>query len=265
MNRDQLPSPSLGRHCGARQLSCRTVRNMTLEFGRGWTAIVGPNGAGKSTLLRCLAGLLVPSAGEALYAGRPITRWDARELSRKVVWVDQSARTTGHLTVADTVALGRLPHRSLPCLPPRRGHSADDEQAIALALEQTGTAHLTARRLDRLSGGERQRVLLARALATGSETLLLDEPNTHLDPVHQVELARQLRSLAATRCVVTVLHDLSLALLADRVIAMDDGRLVADGLANDTRLHRALETAFGHAIRIDPDASAVGLNLARRA
>jgi iron complex transport system ATP-binding protein len=107
------------------------------------------------------------------------------------------------------------------------------------------------RRLHELSGGERQRVLVARALAVGAEWLLLDEPTTHLDPPHQVAMVRLMRAQAAAGTVVlSVLHDLSLALLADTLVVMAGGRIVAQGRSDDPRLHDALVTVFDGAIRI---------------
>jgi iron complex transport system ATP-binding protein len=104
--------------------------------------------------------------------------------------------------------------------------------------------------LHALSGGERQRVLLARALATQAPVLLLDEPTTHLDAPHQVALARLFRQLAATHTVVTVLHDLALALAADRVLVLTDGQAQAEGAADDPRLHAALAEAFDGAVHV---------------
>jgi iron complex transport system ATP-binding protein len=115
------------------------------------------------------------------------------------------------------------------------------------------------RRLHELSGGERQRVLLARVLATEAPLLLLDEPTTHLDAPHQRLLARLFRRLAhdssAPRAVLTVLHDLPIALRADRLLVLDAGRLQADGPPGDPAVQAALVRVFGHAIRIDADAA----------
>jgi iron complex transport system ATP-binding protein len=110
------------------------------------------------------------------------------------------------------------------------------------------------RRLAALSGGERQRVLLARALATEAPVLLLDEPSTHLDPAHQAGIARLLRREAASgRCVLSVVHDLTLALAADRLLVLCDGALVANGAPTDPGLQRALGAAFGDAVVVRLD------------
>ena len=111
------------------------------------------------------------------------------------------------------------------------------------------------RRLIELSGGGRQRVLLSRALATQSPVLLLDEPTTHLDPPHQVALARLFRRLASTHTVITVLHDLPLAVQADRLLVMRDGAVTEHGESNDASLHAALVDAFDQAIAVKPAAA----------
>ena len=215
------------------------------RFGRGWTAIVGPNGAGKSTLLRVLAGLLAPQRGSVRLDGRPLAALRGPQRGRHIAWLAQRGETTGELTVRETVALGRLPHRGL-----WRPATPGDDAAVARALAATECTPWQHRRLGELSGGERQRALLARALATEARVLLLDEPTTHLDPPHQVALARLARRLAGTHAVVTVMHDLPLALAADRVLLLDGGRVRADTDAGDPALHAAIRACFGGAVRI---------------
>ena len=222
------------------------IEDVSCEFATGWSAIVGPNGAGKSTLLRVLAGLLAPSAGEVLLDGTPLARLPARERARRIAWLPQLAEPAGELTVRETVALGRLPHVGVFGAP-----TPADEAAIEAAMQRTECVDWADRRLSELSGGERQRALLARALATEAPVLLLDEPTLHLDPPHQVALAKLARRLAATHTVVTVMHDLSLALAADRVVLLEGGRLRAAGAAADGALHRELERCFGDAVRIE--------------
>ena len=224
----------------------RVLDGVSCAFATGWTAIVGPNGAGKSTLLRVLASLLRPVAGSVHLCGQPLDRLPARERGRRLAWLAQIGDISGELTARETVALGRLPHLGLVGVA-----GAADEAAIARAMAATECSAWQHRPLADLSGGERQRVLLARALATDAPVLLLDEPTTHLDPPHQVALVRLARRLAATHTVVTVLHDLPLALQADRVLVLQRGRVQADAKHDDPTLHAALVAVFDGAVRVD--------------
>ena len=226
--------------------STRALRDVSLAVAPGWTAIVGPNGAGKSTLLRVLAGLHPPDSGEVRLDGRALAQWPPRERALRMAWLAQQGETSGELTVRELVHLGRL-----PCLGLFTAPSAQDETCVDRALADAECAAWQQRRLHELSGGERQRVLLARALAVDAPLLLLDEPTTHLDPPHQVALVRLVqRQVRAGITVVSVLHDLSLALLADRIIVMDAGRIRAEGDRDDAALHAALVEVFAGAIRV---------------
>jgi iron complex transport system ATP-binding protein len=221
------------------------LRGVSCRFAPGWTANVGPNGAGKSTLLRVLAGLLLPGRGTVRLDGRPLHDLEPAERGRSIAWLPQLGEVTGELTARETVALGRLPHTGLFGVP-----TAADEAVVDRAMAATECSSWQHRRLHELSGGERQRVLLARALATEAPLLLLDEPTAHLDPPHQVALARLCRRLGRTHTVVTVLHDLPLALQADRVLVLDAGRVAAEGAHDAAALHAALVATFGGAVRI---------------
>jgi iron complex transport system ATP-binding protein len=222
------------------------LRGITAEFSQGWTAIVGPNGAGKSTLLRALAGLQPLHGGEVTLAGRPLSQWSARDRARQLAWLAQQADTSGELSVRDVVHLGRLPQLGLFATP-----GPHDEAIVQQAMRDTECQPWQHRRLSALSGGERQRVLLARALAVQAPVLLLDEPTTHLDPPHQVALVRQMARLGRTQVVVSVLHDLSLALAADRLVVLADGAVRAAGGCGDPVVQAALVEVFGGAIRIE--------------
>lgn len=218
---------------------------LRLEAGR-WTAIVGPNGAGKSTLLSTLAGLLAPSSGRVQLQGRELGAWSPRERALRVAWLGQHAEAEGDLAARDVVALGRLPRLGLLGAP-----DAADNAIVDAAMRETECAAFATRRLDTLSGGERQRVLIARALAVDAEVLLLDEPTTHLDAPHQRALLRSLRTRAAQgAAIATVLHDLGLALAADRLLVLVAGRVTADGPPADAAVREAMAHAFGDAIRI---------------
>jgi iron complex transport system ATP-binding protein len=222
------------------------LNGVSLAFAPGWTAIVGRNGAGKSTLLRALAGLLPLAGGEVHLAGQPLAGWTPRERGQRIAWLAQQGESQGDLTVREVVALGRLPHLGLLTAP-----GVQDEAFIDAALAATECAAWPQRRLHELSGGERQRVLLARVLAVQAPVLLLDEPTTHLDPPHQVALVRLLHWLAREHTIVSVLHDLPLALRADRLVVLHEGRVHAQGRRGDAAVHAALVEVFEAAIRIE--------------
>jgi iron complex transport system ATP-binding protein len=211
-----------------------------------WTAIVGPNGAGKSSLLQLLAGLRAPDSGQVLLHGRALAQWPPRERAQQLAWLAQQGEAEGDIAARDVVRLGRLPHQGL-----MGASTAADAAAVQQAMLDTECQAFADRRLNTLSGGERQRVLLARALAVGAGVLLLDEPTAHLDAPHQRALWRSLASRARDGATVAVvLHDLTLALAATRVLVMDQGRLVADGAPADAALRAALVAVFAGAFEI---------------
>jgi iron complex transport system ATP-binding protein len=235
----------------ARQVSVKlgntqALNEVSFAVQPGWTAVVGPNGAGKSTLLRVLAGLQAADAGDVELDGTPLGQVSARARAKKVAWLAQQGESTGELTAREIVRLGRLPSLGLFAAP-----TPADEAVVDRAMATAECGAWQDRRLDELSGGERQRVLLARALAVEAPVLLLDEPTTHLDPPHQVALMRLVRQqVHGGATVVSVLHDLSFALVADRLVVMDAGRIHAEGACGDPALHASLVEVFGGAIRI---------------
>ncbi len=205
-----------------------------------WTAIVGPNGCGKSTLLRALAGLVPHRCGTISLHGRRISAWPRRERARRLAWLAQTATATD-LTATEVVSLGRFAHSGWLA-----HRQSDDDAAMHRAMLATGSLAWAERRLSTLSGGERQRVHLARVLAVEAPVLLLDEPTTHLDPPHQEDVARLLRE-QAHRCGVTVvsaIHDLSLALTADRLIVLGTRGVVGHGTVRDALAGDWLSAAF---------------------
>jgi iron complex transport system ATP-binding protein len=247
---DGIQAQNLTVRLGGREI----LHGVDVSIGPGWTALVGPNGAGKSTLLRALAGLQALDRGQVLLRGQRLHTLRAAERARHLAWMAQQGEVTGELTVRETVELGRIARLGLMGTP-----GASDAAAVARAMELTECTEWSARRLHELSGGERQRVLLARALATEAPILLLDEPTTHLDAPHQVALARLIARLTRDaehpRAVLSVLHDLPIALQADRLLVLDQGRIRADGAAHDPVVQTALVAVFQGAIRIETDAS----------
>ena len=238
----------------------RVVDNVSVDFAPGqWTAVVGPNGAGKSTLLQLLAGLRAPCAGQVFLHGRALKAGSARERARRLIWIGQegAAMDAAEIAAVDIVGLGRLPHHGLLGM-----RSADDEAAVQAAMDECECRAFATRRLSQLSGGERQRVLLARALATAGAdpcVWLFDEPTTHLDAPHQRSLLRALRQRAQRGdTVITVLHDITLALGAERVLVLEQGRVVGDDAPASAALHEALARTFGWAFTVHEVASQGG-------
>jgi iron complex transport system ATP-binding protein len=222
------------------------LRGIDLELAAGqWTSIVGPNGAGKSTLLKCLAGVL-PHTGRITLWGQDLHRVPHRERARQLAWLGQNETSADDLTVWDVAMLGRLPHQAW--LAPA---SAADHAAVEQALQATQAWEWRHRPLGQLSGGERQRVLLARALAVKAQVLLMDEPLANLDPPHQVDWLAVVQALVAQgTTVVSVLHEISMALHADQLVVMADGQVLHHGATNDRATHQALVNVFDQRIAI---------------
>jgi iron complex transport system ATP-binding protein len=215
--------------------------DLELEPGR-LIALVGPNGAGKSTLLRALAGLIRPTAGAVTLGGIDVTTLSRAALASRIAVVPQTFDTLFPFTVREIVALGRSARLGLFARP-----SPADAAAVARAIVDQDLAALADRRLDALSGGERQRVVLAMAMAQEAGVLLLDEPTAHLDPAHQGGILRTVGALARSGAVtvLAVLHDLNLAALADRIVVLDGGRIVADGAPAVALAADVVERVFG--------------------
>ena len=226
----------------------RTILSrLSLEVPRArWTSIIGPNGCGKSTLLRTLAGLLHPESGRVSLAGRSLDAWPRRERAKRMAWLPQTTPATD-LTVLECVALGRFAHIGW-----LGNLEVSDEEAVARALRATGVEELAERRVSILSGGERQRVALARVLAAESTILLLDEPTTHLDPPHQIDIAKILRQQAhhCGATIVSAIHDMSIALMADEIIVMGVHGLVGQGSVSRALEEDWLSRAFGMPISV---------------
>jgi iron complex transport system ATP-binding protein len=209
----------------------RVVHELDVALPAGQvTAVVGPNGCGKSTLLGALARLHAPKAGAVLLDGRALAALRPREAARRIGLLPQDADAPDGLTVRDLVRYGRHPHQGL-----LRQWSAEDAEAVSQALAAADLLELADRPLDTLSGGQRQRAWIAMVVAQETDVVLLDEPTSALDLGHQLEVLELVHDLArAGRTVVLVLHELSTACrYADHLVAMLDGRVVAEGAPAD--------------------------------
>ncbi|GEK73776.1 MULTISPECIES: ABC transporter ATP-binding protein [Halomonas] len=214
------------------------------------TAIVGPNGCGKSTLLAGLARLHAPDAGAVLLDGQDIQRLPARELARRLALLPQEATAPEGLTVGDLIRFGRQPHQGW-----LRQWSGDDQRAVEAAVAAAGLEALADRPLEALSGGQRQRAWIAMTIAQQTPLLLLDEPTSALDLGHQLEVFELVRRLAADgRTLALVLHDLASACrYADHLVAMRDGRIVAQGTPAEVVTEALVRELYGVTCTLVPD------------
>ena len=204
------------------------LHGVSLDVERGGlVGVLGPNGSGKTTLLRLLGGLLTPASGRITIDGRDVSHMTRRDLARRIAIVPQETRLSFEYSVLEVVLMGRFPH-----LGPFELESPEDVTIARRALEATGTLALADRPYQTLSGGEKQRVIIAGALAQGTDLMLLDEPTAALDPGYQIEIAALLRRLNADRDVTIVVatHDLNFAAgLCRDLLLLREGRVLASG------------------------------------
>ncbi|MDR2331334.1 MAG: ABC transporter ATP-binding protein [Comamonas sp.] len=225
------------------------LQGVNAQFAQGrWTSIVGPNGAGKSSLLKVLGGLW-PAAqlqGDVALLGKDLQRWPRKQRAQALAWLGQGEVVTQELTVMDVAMLGRLPHQPWFAAP-----SSEDHALVEQCLRAAHAWDWRHRPVAELSGGERQRVLLARAMAVQAPVLLMDEPLANLDPPHQTDWVDSMRALTAQgTTVVSVLHEISVALLADHMLVLQAGRVLHQGRCDDPATHAALEAVFDHRIQV---------------
>jgi iron complex transport system ATP-binding protein len=223
------------------------VRDVSFTVQSGeWIALIGPNGAGKTSMLRAMC-RLVAFRGEIALDGQSVRRLSRRELARVIAFVPQTPVTPHELTVAEYVLLGRTPY-----LPYLGDESRTDRLAAQRALDRLELRSFADRALGSLSGGELQRAVLARALAQEAPILMLDEPTTALDLGRQqqaLELVDSLRGDGLT--VVSTLHDLTLAgQYADRLVLLDRGAVVAEGLPEDVLSVENVESYYDASVRV---------------
>lgn len=191
------------------------------------TAIIGANGCGKTTLLKVINGLIKPITGEIIIDDRDLNSYSYTELAKKITFMPQSHSPVFNFTVLETVLLGRLPYLNY-----FKNYSALDIQICEAALLKFEVLHLKSQNVKTISGGELQRVMLAKILAQETNYLLLDEPLTHLDPKHQIQVIMRLQEIIKEKNIgiVCTLHDINFALnYFEKVIAMKNGEILFQG------------------------------------
>ncbi|MDX1754572.1 MAG: ATP-binding cassette domain-containing protein [Marinobacter sp.] len=219
------------------------LRDLSLDFHDGQvTGLLGHNGSGKSTLLKVLARQLEPSRGQLTVNGDDFQSLGQRDFAKLVGYLPQYPPATDGLTVRELVALGRYPWKG-----PLGRYRDEDHRIIDQAIADTGLETFRHRCVDTLSGGERQRAWIAMLLAQQTRCLLLDEPISALDVLHQVETLRLIHRLAEQRAltVVMVLHDVDLAArFCDRLVALRGGEINADGTPDEIMNEPTLESIY---------------------
>lgn len=204
--------------------------------------VLGPNGAGKSSLVRALSGIVPLASGRVLLGGEPLTTLSRRAIATSLAVVPQRVDVALGFSVREVVAMGRAPFQGALLLA-----SGDDHARVEDAIARCDLTKLADRRVDQLSGGEQRLVAIARAMAQGAPTLLLDEPAAHLDIRHAhavFDLVRGEITRKKLACLA-VLHDLNAAAqYADRVVLVAGGRIVADGKVPEVMTYRRLRDVF---------------------
>lgn len=226
------------------------VRGASLRLEKGKVvALLGPNGAGKTTLLRALNGGIGVASGAIELGGKPLGAYSRREIAKMIAVIAQETETKFPVTVYDFVVAGRFAHGGA------FGWETDNDRRVAVeCLAMCDLAGYETKLMNRLSGGERQRAVLARALATGAQILLLDEPTANLDLAHQVLMFRLLRE----RCggcessAVVITHDINLAAeFADEIVLLKNGAVVANGAPEKVLTEENLQIVFGIDVLLD--------------
>jgi iron complex transport system ATP-binding protein len=234
-----IAAAGLGYEVAGNQL----LHNVSFTVDRAsLVTVVGPNGAGKSTLLGLMAGDLKPTSGLLHIDGRAPQAWNSQQLARVRAVMEQDQQATFGFTVRELVELGRLPQPKSP----------DDEEIVRRSMSAAQISHLEDRDVTTLSGGELSRTSFARVLAQGASVVLLDEPTAALDLGHQETVMRSARALADRGAiVVAILHDLNQAARhAHRVIMLDQGELVGDGVPRDVLTAQSVSELYGHPVEV---------------
>ncbi|MBP2171430.1 iron complex transport system ATP-binding protein [Erwinia toletana] len=215
------------------------------------SVLIGSNGSGKSTLLKSFARLLQPQQGTVILNGSDIRQKSTATVARELAILPQMPSAPEGITVRQLVSLGRYPYQNW-----LQQWSAQDEEQVSHALQQTGMTSLAARPVDALSGGQRQRAWIAMTLAQDTDIVLLDEPTTFLDLAHQMEVLDLLRELNRNqqKTIVMVLHDLNLACrYADHLVAIHNRTVYAQGAPQEILTEQLVNRVFGLNCRIIAD------------
>lgn len=218
------------------------IAGINLSFAQSTsTAILGPNGGGKSTLLKVLSGQLAPTGGTVFLDGRNLGEMSARSVAQSIAVVPQEETIPFRFSALEVVLMGRIA-RSTGVF-----DTEEDRSAALKAMAFTDSHAYADRPYNELSGGERQRVLLARALSQETDVILLDEPTTHLDIAHQVQLCEiACKLLGEGKTIITAMHDLNLVeSIASDAVLLGEGSIAFSGTVRDVLNSEQLDEIYG--------------------
>ena len=227
--------------CGYSSQFYISVKDITINRG-DFCGIIGPNGAGKTTLFRGITGELAPNDGKVLFLGNDLHQMKRQERAKSLAIVNQNVGSPS-ISVEDYVLLGRMPHQnSLSFIENKK-----DFEVAHHYMNVTNTYRFKDKMMNQLSGGEQQLCAIARALAQEPQLLLFDEPTSHLDISHAVQVLNLLQSMN-NECQLTimiVIHDLNLAgEYCEQLIMMESGQVLIKGAPNAVLTYENIEKVY---------------------
>ncbi|MEW5758002.1 MAG: ABC transporter ATP-binding protein [Candidatus Omnitrophota bacterium] len=219
------------------------IKDISFKIRSGdFLGIIGPNGSGKTTLFRLLSRVLIPKTGTINFDSKNIFKMALKEFCQKTAYCLQNTELNFPFTVLEFVLLGRIPHMKR-----FEFESKDDIEVAQDSLSLTGSLMLRHKMIDELSSGERQRVFISKALAQCPQLLFLDEPTSHLDIGHQIQILNLLKKLNKENnlTIVLILHDLNLAsLYCNRIILLNEGKIFKEGTAEEVLTYQNIEAVY---------------------
>ena len=218
------------------------LKDISLEFNSSnLTCIIGPNGVGKTTLVKCINRLLKPNKGSITIDGEDLSTFSLLDLARRMAFVPNSVSSVFSMSVSEAILMGRYPHSGWVT-------SDYDLRVVEDIIHTMNLEDLADRNFRELSAGQTQRVVIARGLVQEPEILILDEPTSNLDVKHQMDIMKFLNNYSKNMNikVIMVCHDLNITSnFADRIIIMHNGRVFADGTAEQVMTEENIRNVYG--------------------